>query len=137
MTRHVDPGRKSPRVIKPKAPEPSERQMQRAILDYIAASHPSAHVHAIPNGGRRDMAEAAQLHLDGVRAGVPDLCVLWPGGGVCWLEVKSRTGTIQPTQRAYHAMLGRLGHRVAVVRSVDEAAEVLSAWSVPTRRSAA
>lgn len=32
-------------------------------------------LYAVPNGGRRDKAEAAHLKRQGVRAGVPDLCL--------------------------------------------------------------
>lgn len=37
-------------------------------------------LYAVPNGGRRDKAEAAHLKRQGVRAGVPDLCLAVPKG---------------------------------------------------------
>lgn len=51
-------------------------------------------LYAVPNGGRRDKAEAAHLKRQGVRAGVPDLCLAVPKGkyhGLYILSLKSAT----------------------------------------------
>ena len=63
-------------------------------------SHPElALLHAIPNGGKRNPREAANLKAQGVKAGVPDICLPVPRGGCASLhiELKRRQGG-RPTQ---------------------------------------
>jgi hypothetical protein len=56
--------------------------------------------------------------------GMPDLYAV----GLGWLEVKTETGKLSEDQRAWHARAQALGVRVAVVRSVKEAVEVVLSW---------
>lgn len=42
-----------------------------------------------------------------------------------WLEVKTPDGAVEPHQRQWHAAARRGGRNVAVVRSVDDAREVV------------
>ena len=79
---------------------------------------------AIPNGGMRSKATAARLRVEGVQAGVPDICVPGPSGRTTWLEVKHGRGATSAAQDAMHARLRLLGHRVEVVRSVADALAV-------------
>jgi hypothetical protein len=58
--------------------------------------------------------------------GVPDLAVLSPCTG--WLEVKRPGEDLSDDQKTWHAKAARAGVRVAVVRSVREAVEVVSLW---------
>lgn len=60
--------------------------------------------------------------------GTPDRVVLSPGGITTWLEVKTPKGRLSPEQVRWHERAKKMGHRVAVVRSV---AEALAAVSVP------
>lgn len=48
----------------------------------------------IPNGGEREKRVAAQLKIEGVKAGVPDIClpVKRGGYGSLWIELKRRKG---------------------------------------------
>jgi hypothetical protein len=58
--------------------------------------------------------------------GTPDICVVAPVEG--WLEVKLPGERLRPAQSMWHARAGRLGVRVAVVTSVAQAVEVVTAW---------
>ena len=60
------------------------------------------------------------------RRGVPDLCVLVDGGATAWIEVKTETGRLSPWQVRMHERMTGLGHRVYVVRSVQEVEQVLA-----------
>ena len=51
----------------------SEASEQRAVVEYC--DFKKIPVFHIPNGGYRNKAEAAHLKAQGVRPGVPDLCV--------------------------------------------------------------
>ena len=57
--------------------------------------------------------------------GIPDLVLIQPGGGIVWLEVKTKRGRLSASQKRMHKKLSDMGHRVHVVRSVDEALEVV------------
>lgn len=77
-------------------------------------------IYAIPNGGHRNAITARKMKAEGVRAGMPDLCLPMANGDAhgLYIEVKTKTGTIQKNQRAMHELLRAQGYRVEVVRSV-------------------
>lgn len=55
--------------------------------------HPELEMlYAVPNGGRRDKIEAAHLKLQGVKAGVPDLCLAVPKGKYHGLYIELKVG---------------------------------------------
>ena len=60
----------------------SEDHLQMLIIKW-SAFHPICRDYLIhvPNGGRRDIREAAKFKRMGVKAGVPDLVLLYPSGG--------------------------------------------------------
>ena len=58
-------------------------------------------LHHIPNGGRRDRIEAAHLKQQGVKPGVPDLCLPVARGGyhALYIELKTETGRATADQK--------------------------------------
>lgn len=81
---------------------------------------------AVPNGGRRNPLEAARLKAEGVSRGVPDwLCFERGKDGSIGLalEFKSPTGRgrVSTEQREWLDHLARIGWRVAVVTSAQDA----------------
>lgn len=52
--------------------------------------------------------------------GEPDAVILCDGGRVLLIEAKSKTGKLRPEQAALHAWATKLGHKVWVVRNMDE-----------------
>ncbi len=71
-------------------------------------------LHAIPNGGHRNKIAAARLKAEGVRAGVPDLCLpvargRWHG---LYIELKADGGRASPAQIRWIGALRRQGYRV-------------------------
>jgi hypothetical protein len=66
--------------------------------------------------------------LAGVEPGTPDLLVMLPGGRTLWLELKTETGRVTDTQRAWHEAAHALGHDVIVCRSVHYALQVLRGY---------
>ena len=55
----------------------------------------------IPNGGKRNIAEAVKFKAMGVRAGMPDLFLPWAAHGFhgWFCEMKAPGGRIRPVQR--------------------------------------
>jgi hypothetical protein len=67
---------------------------------------------AIPNGGHRVKAVAAKLKAEGVRAGVPDICLPSPRGEYKGLYLELKAGDNKPTeeQRKWLEHLGNVGY---------------------------
>ena len=111
-------------------PVPTEAQEQVTLFSWAAvqAIPELALLYHIPNGGSRHKAEAARLRADGVRAGVPDLCLPVPRGGChgLYIELKRlRGGRLSEQQRAWLDALGKQGYAVAVCKGWEDAAETI------------
>lgn len=81
----------------------------------------------VPNGGSRNIREAANLKRAGVRAGVPDLHLPVPRGehvGL-WIEMKSADGRTSPEQREWASFLHAHGHRVETCRDWIAARDII------------
>ena len=59
------------------------------------------------------------------RQGVPDRIVLLPGGRVVFVETKSPTGRLSPSQRVTIKRMRDLGHDVRVVYGAEQAARLI------------
>lgn len=129
----------SPRVDTNGASVPSEHDEQCSLMQWAevatwgaAPEHRAALdlLHAIPNGGQRHVAVAAKLKAEGVRPGVPDLCLparsadgQWP---CLWIELKrTKGGRTSKAQAEWHEALHAQGHRVEVARGWVEAARLI------------
>lgn len=105
--------------------EISESQVQRAILDYLAARHIMAFrmqtgASFSEYGGKNRMIRY------GV-AGMADILAFpqWRDTPV-WLEVKSATGKQSDIQKSFQEQVEREEHKYAVVRSIDDVIEALA-----------
>ena len=110
-----------------------ESSIQRAVATFLRWSLPeNATFFAIPNGGYRWRNEAARLVGEGMRAGMPDLCVLSEGTPI-FLELKTDVGRLSAVQRQMMQKLEDCGAEVFVCRSLEDAARVLSECGVRLR----
>jgi hypothetical protein len=109
-----------------------ETIIQRQIREYLSGK--GLHSVHVPNGAVlsgdkvKRSRQMSALKQDGLLPGFPDLLIYADAGRIGHLEVKSPKGTQQATQKAVQAWLGALGHRYAVVRSVDDTEAALRAW---------
>ncbi len=55
-----------------------------------------------------------------IQAGCQDFTIFRPGGKTLCVECKSKNGKLSEAQSGWAHEMGRLGHRVHVVRSMDE-----------------
>ena len=81
----------------------------------------------VPNGGSRNKAEAAHLKAQGVKAGVPDICLPVPRAGKhgLWIELKAGKNKTTERQDAYLEFLKEQHYHVAVCYGWEEAREVI------------
>lgn len=117
-------------------PVPTEHEEQVALFQWAEmaqAEHPElALLFAVPNGGYRPMATAAQLKAEGVRSGVPDVCLPVARGRwhSLWLELKraNRTNHPTPAQVEWIERLRTYGHMVAVAYGAQEAIDAITTY---------
>ncbi len=88
---------------------------------------------AIPNGGLRNKAVAAQLKAEGVEAGVPDMCLPVPRGRYhgLFLELKTESGRVSKEQKWWITQLKVRGYRVEVCRGWGKAVNALNEYLAP------
>ena len=106
----------------------TEHAEQVALMRWAAAAvkrYPDlALLFAIPNGGQRHKLVAAKLRAEGVRPGVPDLCLPAPRGHYHGLFVEMKRtagGSVSAAQKAWHRELAARDYRVAVCRGWEQA----------------
>lgn len=113
-------------------PVPLEAQEQKALFEWAAYSllkYPElALMYAIPNGGSRDRREAHNLRMQGVKAGVPDICLPVPRGGFngMFIELKRRSGgRLSNEQKIWLELLRRQGYNAVCCKGMDEAVRTI------------
>ena len=110
---------------------PSEHSEQVALMEWAKLAEGNRPLlgllHAIPNGGQRHPAIAAKLKREGVKRGVPDLCLPVARCGLhgLYLELKAADGRLSDEQKRWRDMLTAQGYGVAVVYGFEAAKEVL------------
>jgi hypothetical protein len=114
-----------------------EADVQRAIVQALRVALPrDAILHHSANevtaAGPRGARRQAILVGMGVHAGFADLIVI-SGGRVLFLEVKSRTGRLRPSQDVFRDNVIAQGFGWALVRSVDDALGALADHGFTTR----
>ena len=126
--------RKTTRTTK-RNTSPLEKDEQMLLFEwaeYATITHPElALMYAIPNGEYRPMKTAHNLHLQGVKAGVPDICLPVPRGnyGALYVELKrKRGGRVSEEQRAWIAALNRVRNKAVVCRGFDEAKQAIEQY---------
>lgn len=118
-------------------PAISEDIIQAQVITWAkrqATVYPElARLFHVPNGGQRHAAVAAKLQGQGVKPGVPDLCLPVPRFGChgLWIEMKTQEGRVRVHQKDWIAYLRKAGYRVEICRSFDEAREVLLGYLDP------
>lgn len=87
-------------------------------------------LHHIPNGGKRSKSEAIRFKAEGVKPGLPDICLPVARGGYhgLYIELKRRKGgTVSGEQQGWIKALTREGYRATVCKGWEEAAaEIVS-----------
>jgi hypothetical protein len=107
----------------------AEDRLQIAIVELLTATKtPGVVFWHTPNGGKRSKVEAARFKMMGVTAGVPDLVISLPSGAMGFMEIKTPKGTVSQEQTDFLAAMVANGNLTAVVRSLADAASVLSSW---------
>ena len=101
-----------------------EDNLQIACVRWFSLQYPrlSNYLHHSPNGGFRNLREAGRFKQMGVRAGFPDLILLYPSGKYHYLciELKSEKGKQTESQKKWHKMIQETGNKYVVCRNLDQ-----------------
>lgn len=113
-------------------------EIDRVVMlrNYVRDLGRNVHVHAIPNAAKRGFKAQRQAKKEGMVAGVFDLCVTWPGSGVCWCEMKGydasgAAGKLSQAQIDWGNSHFRMGHSVACFFSPERALEWIRSCGAP------
>ncbi len=85
----------------------------------------------VPNGGSRKKAEAGRFRAEGVKAGVPDLCLPVARGGDhgLYVELKRLKGSkTSDDQKAWLSELAAQGYFTALCKGWEAAAKVITEY---------
>ena len=118
-----------------------EGPIHLAILHFLQVALPKAIIHHSPNAiglsGKIIARLIARNAKMGTRKGWPDLTVVLPANiGTVYFEVKEPGNGPDADQAELHEELRALGHRVAVVTSIDDVAQALFDWGIWMDRAA-
>ncbi len=114
-----------------KAPQPTESEDQQRLFTwaaFCAGKYPELELlHHIPNGGKRSKGEAGRFRAEGVKAGVPDLCLPVARSGFhgLYIEMKKQGGKVSQEQARWLNSLDKQGYLTAVCYGWEAAAGVI------------
>jgi hypothetical protein len=114
-------------------PKELEHEVQKAICKYLDLK--KIFYFAVPNGGHRHIKVASKLKSEGVKAGIPDLCIL-KDGRAYFIEVKrpktvdSPKGRVTKNQVEVFGKITDQGCKVEVAYSVQDVEEILRSWRI-------
>lgn len=120
---------------KTKLPTPKEAEEQVALFrwaaDFAKIKYPELDLlYHVPNGGSRNAIEARHLRQQGVKAGVPDMCLpvargKWHG---LYIELKAGKNKTTQLQDMWLENLRKQGYVAEVCYGWRQAAEVLEVY---------
>jgi hypothetical protein len=112
----------------------SERQEQEALIQWanmMSNTYPELKLlYHIPNGGSRHKLEAINLKRQGVKAGVPDLCLPVSRNGFHGLYIEMKAGKNKTTdkQDEWINNLSEQGYAVAVCYNWRVASDTITKY---------
>lgn len=130
--KHTPMKRSKPFRLTP--PDPSEDQFQAAVadmLDYAFAGKPVTFSHFPSGGYYLTPAARARLKRLGLRAGFPDLVILWRPARQLWLELKTLKGQLSDAQESRLEIFRLLEVPVRVCRTETDVLAALREFDVP------
>lgn len=120
-----------------KKPGHEEDDIQEAFFDTARIIFPKLGklLIAIPNGGKRDIREAARLKKQGVTPGASDILCLVPNDKYNYLclETKTETGTQSAEQKEFQKQVEAAGGLYLIYRSAAAGIEILKDYLSTTK----
>lgn len=116
-------------------PEPTESVEQQRLFQWArmaAGARPELDLlYHIPNEGKRSVKNGARMKAEGLKKGVPDVCLPVARSGChgLYIELKrERSGRATPEQVAWMDALMAEGYAVSLCHGWERAAEAIEAY---------
>ena len=116
-------------------PIPTESTEQQRLFQwakFAGGKYPELRLlYHIPNEGKRTRATGGRMRAEGLKKGVPDLCLPVARGGChgLYIELKrTKGGKVTPEQLEWVDALTRQGYMAAVCRGWEEASEIITEY---------
>jgi hypothetical protein len=109
----------------------SEHDHQKAVFQWAGLNertHPELSLlFAVPNGSYKGKASAGRFKAEGLKSGVPDVCLPVAKGkfNCLFIEMKDGNRPLSENQILWLEKLDRFGACAVVCRNVDEAINIL------------
>ena len=107
----------------------TETQEQITIIKYCDLK--KIPIYAIPNGGYRNVIEARNLKLQGVKSGVPDMCIPLARKGYHGLYIELKVGKNKTSinQQIWLNLLADNGYKAEVCYGAGQAIDLIE-WYI-------
>jgi|ETNvirenome_6_30_1030629.scaffolds.fasta_scaffold00053_15 hypothetical protein len=110
----------------------SEHEIQVSLMAWLKLKHPHAYnvTYATPNAGKRTPRQGAYLKAEGLKAGVPDICIAYPKGGygALYIELKKEGGKPTIAQNEWLDRLSNVGNKAVLCVGFTEAANTIDEY---------
>ena len=105
----------------------SESKIQADAFRWLWNTYPHTRrcFFAIPNGGFRNVKEAASMKATGTVAGIPDTCLIWKKTPY-FFEFKSANGKISKEQHYVQMAFSKQGVVVWTVRDLEQFQNIIN-----------
>lgn len=114
---------------------PTEAQEQEALFAWARLNenqYPELGLmFHVPNGSYKSIASARKFRREGLRAGVPDICLPIGRNGfnALYIELKRiKGGKVSEDQKSWIEALNEAGNKAVVCRGWEKAAEVIKGY---------
>lgn len=102
----------------------TESETQRFCVKWFRLQYPQLAklLFAVPNGGARNLTEAAIMKGEGVTAGVSDMLLMYPTDqyhGLC-IEFKTAKGKQTQAQKEWQEIIEMRGYKYVICRTFED-----------------
>jgi hypothetical protein len=112
----------------------AEHQLQVDVANFFAAAlpprHPDVWWTSIDHANARDARTGALRLARGVKAGIPDVMILFRGRAI-FIELKTKAGFVSEEQSAVRHDIERAGGYWHLARSLDQVQKILLLHQIP------
>lgn len=110
-----------------------EADLQKSVVAYLTHALPKdAWFTAVNPRPYKNAITAAMSKALGMKAGVPDLLIIYQGRAH-FVELKAARGLVSFSQHACMEIICECGGFIAICRTIDEVCHALNRWAIPTR----
>jgi hypothetical protein len=110
--------------------QPETRLQKRCRMFLDAYLSPPCKWSSVGRERKQTPQQGQEQNARGFKRGLPDI-MLWAPSYFLAVELKSKTGRMQPDQYVFQADMAVLGHGYEVVRSVEQLGEKLVQHGIP------